>query len=340
MHAWILDQQAPVGQRPLRLVERAPPEPRAGEAVVRVRACGVCRTDLHVVEGDLPLRKRPLVPGHQVVGIVETVGAGVQDVAAGERVGVAWVHATCGTCRFCRSERENLCTQARFTGWTDDGGFAELLTAPAAFLHRLPARIDDLDAAPLLCAGIIGYRALRLVDPAGFPASLRGMQLGIYGFGAAGHVMLQVARAFGADVHVCTRDRERHQSLAAELGARSVGDATDPPPVRLDAAVLFAPAGELVPVALQALDRGGRLVLGGIHMSDTPPLPYELLYEERVVCSVMNNTRQDARELLALAAELPIHTHVQTYPLQQADDALIALQHDAVRGAAVLINEA
>jgi propanol-preferring alcohol dehydrogenase len=248
---------------------------------------------------------------------------------------VAWLHRTCGVCRFCRSQRENLCEQAEFTGWTQPGGFAEYLTAPARFVYPLPPSFADLDAAPLLCAGIIGYRCLRLCGLA--EHDWRGARLGIYGFGAAGHVALQVARARGAEVYVCTRDRIRHQTLAEELGAVWVGDATAPPPAPLDAAIVFAPAGELVPVALAALDRGGSLVLGGIHMSPIPSFDYDLLYGERLIRSVANNTRADGLEFLREAARIPVQTHVQAFPFASVNEALLALKEDAIKGAGVLL---
>jgi propanol-preferring alcohol dehydrogenase len=261
------------------------------------------------------------------------LGAGVTGLSLGQRVGVAWLHRTCGTCRFCRSGRENLCEVADFTGWTVDGGFATEVKAPAAFTYPLPDDLSDLAAAPLLCAGIIGYRALKLTGIEAWA----GARLGLYGFGAAGHIAIQVARGRGADVYVCTRDRERHQALASELGAAWVGGTVDPPPVRLDAAIIFAPAGEIVPPALAALDPGGTLVLGGIHMSPIPGFPYELIYRERAIRSVANNTRADGREFLAEAARLRVHTHVQSFPLAEANQALIALKHDAIRGAGVLV---
>ena len=334
--AWVLRAQGPVETMPLRLEERPPPAPGDGEVRVRVRACGVCRTDLHVVEGDLPLRRRPVVPGHQIVGVVDRVGARVRDLALGQRVGVAWLHGTCGRCRFCTSARENLCDDARFTGWSADGGFAELVTAPADFCYPLPASFGDLQAAPLLCAGIIGHRALRLTgiaDPRGRSA---GARLGIYGFGAAGHVVLQLARGRGIEVFVMTRDRARHQALAAELGAAWVGGSGDAPPRPLDAAILFAPAGDLVPPALRALDKGGTLVLGGIHMSPLPSLAYDLLWNERIVRSVANNTRDDGRDFLAEAARLPVRTHVEVFPFARVGEALLALKRDAIKGAAVI----
>ena len=339
MRALRLHSPAPVTQRPLRLEEVSVPEPGPGEVLVRVSACGICRTDLHVVEGELPVRKTPVTPGHQVVGTVVKGGPGA-GLPHGLRVGIAWLRRTCGSCRFCTSGRENLCDTPEFTGWTADGGFAEFAIAPADFVYELPEGFPDLAAAPLLCAGIIGYRALKLTGLSEPPFSWRGARLGIYGFGAAGHVAIQIARGRGADVYVMTRDRERHQALAAELGAMWVGGAADPPPVKLDAAIVFAPAGELVPAALAALDKGGTLALGGIHMSDTPPIPYELLYRERVVRSVANNTRVDGREFLLEAARLPVRTHVQTFPLEAANDALVALKHDSIKGAGVLTVQA
>ncbi len=336
MRALRLQHPAPVGDRPLRLEDVPVPVPGAGEILVRVAACGICRTDLHVVEGELPVRKSPVIPGHQVVGVVEKAGSGVS-LPRGARVGIAWLHRTCGRCRFCRSGRENLCDAPEFTGWTADGGYAEHAVAPADFAYEIPAGFTDLQATPLLCAGIIGYRALRLTGLSEPPHSWGGARLGIYGFGAAGHVAIQIARGRGAEVYVMSRDRERHQALAAELGAAWVGGAADPPPVTLDAAIIFAPAGELIPPALAALEKGGTLVLGGIHMSDTPPIPYELLYRERVVRSVANNTRQDGREFLAEAARLGVKTHIRTFPLEEANEALIALKHDAIKGAGVLV---
>ncbi|HST54176.1 MAG TPA: zinc-dependent alcohol dehydrogenase family protein [Pyrinomonadaceae bacterium] len=333
MKACLLRTPAPVDSRPLELAETEVPTPFEGELLLKVSACGVCRTDLHVVEGELPVRRSPVIPGHQVVGRVASVGEGAEGFKEGDRVGLAWLNRTCGVCRFCRSGRENLCDRAEFTGWTRDGGYAEFVTAPARFVYPLPEGFDDVQAAPLLCAGIIGYRALRLTGL----ESWAGVRLGIYGFGAAGHIAIQIARSRGAEVYVMTRDRERHQSLANELGAAWTGGATDEPPAKLDAAIIFAPAGKLVPVALKALDRDGALVLGGIHMSDIPSLPYQLIYGERVVRSVANNTRRDGREFLEEAARAGVRTRVQTFPLAEAGDALVALKHDAVRGACVLL---
>ncbi len=333
MEAWVLEQPAAVDQQPLRRSERDVPVPGVGELLVRVTACGICRTDLHVVEGDLPVRRSPVVPGHQVVGTVAALGAGVSGLRLGDRVGVAWLHRSCGRCRFCLTERENLCEQPDFTGWTVDGGFAEYLLADAGFVYALPEGFGDLEAAPLLCAGIIGYRCLRQTGIDDW----RGARLGIYGFGAAGHVAIQIARARGAEVYVCTRDQARHQDLAQELGAAWTGGATERPPVALDASIIFAPAGELVPPALAHLDRGATLVLGGIHMSEIPSFAYALIYLERCIRSVANNTRQDAREFLDEAARVGVKTHIETFPLRDANEALRRLKHDGIRGGGVLV---
>jgi alcohol dehydrogenase, propanol-preferring len=335
MKAWILDTPAPVDERPLHLSEIAMPSPAADELLLRVNACGICRTDLHVVEGDLAVRRSPVVPGHQIVGRVAALGARAGGFDIGDRVGVAWLNRTCGVCEFCLAGRENLCEQAAFTGWTVDGGYAEYAVAPAAFTYRLPDNFDDIQAAPLLCAGIIGYRCLRLTGLG--KNEWRGARLGLYGFGAAGHVCIQLALARGAEVYVCTRDRERHQALARELGATWVGDASDETPVKLDASIIFAPAGELVPAALKAIRKGGTVVLGGIHMSPIPSFDYLLIYGERVVRSVANNTRDDGREFLSEAAGIPVRTYTQIFPFDQANEALIALKNDSIRGAGVLV---
>jgi propanol-preferring alcohol dehydrogenase len=335
MKAWILNTPPPVGEHPLVMTEVPVPTPLEDELLLRVDACGICRTDLHVVEGELPVRRSPLIPGHQIVGRVVAIGSRVEGFAIGDRVGVAWLNRTCGMCEFCLTGSENLCEQAMFTGWTVDGGYAEYAVAPAAFTYPLPDAFDDIQAAPLLCAGIIGYRCLRLTGLS--RDDWKGARLGLYGFGAAGHVCIQLARARGAEVYVCTRDRERHQALARELGATWVGDAMDEPPVKLHAAIIFAPAGELVPVALKAIRKGGTVVLGGIHMSPIPSFDYSLLYGERVVRSVANNTRDDGREFLIEAAGLPVRTYTQTFPFDQANEALIALKNDSIRGAGVLV---
>jgi propanol-preferring alcohol dehydrogenase len=296
--------------------------------LVRVHACGVCRTDLHVVEGELPLRKSPLIPGHQVTGVVERAG-GESAFRQGDRVGLAWLHRTDGACEYCREGRENLCDRADFTGWTVNGGYAEYVVADESFLYRLPDGFGDLHAAPLLCAGIIGYRSLRLSGIA------PGGRLGLYGFGGAAHVAIQVARHWGVEVYAITR-HERHRRLALDLGAVWAGGAEEQPPAQLHAAIVFAPAGELVIAALRALRKGGTVALGGIHMSPIPPIDYALLYHERVVRSVANNTRRDGEEFLQIASEIPIRTEVQVFPLKEANQALNALKNDAIRGAAVL----
>lgn len=340
MHACVLRQTGPIESQPLRWEVVPDPEPGPEEALLRVRVCGVCRTDLHVIEGELDQtrQKLPVIPGHQVVGEIVRLGSGGTtdgSLSIGDRVGAAWLGRTCGACRFCTSDRENLCDQPQFNGWTRDGGYAELMTAPVEFLYALPSDLPDLNAAPLLCAGIIGYRCLKMTGIESWP----GAKLGIYGFGAAGHVAIQLAIARGAAVYVCTRDRERHLKLAEELGAAWTGGATDPPPAKLDAAIVFAPAGEIVPPALQALDKGGRVVCGGIHMSPIPEINYRDLYGERSIVSVMNNTREDGRAFLEEAARAGVQTHVQTFPLDEANAALNALKNDAIRGAAVLTTD-
>lgn len=311
------------------LEDRREPEPGPGELLVRVRACGCCRTDLHVVEGDLALPKLPVVPGHQVVGTVERTGPGCSRFGAGDRVGVAWLHRTCGACGYCRRGEENLCEDARFTGWTVDGGYADALVVPEAFAVTLPAGLDDLATAPLLCAGVIGYRALRRaeVQP--------GERVALLGFGASAHLALQVLRYWGCETVVLTRGAT-HRELARELGAAWVGDAAELPPVPCDRAVVFAPAGELVPVALQVVRPGGTVGLAGIHMSPIPSFDYALLWRERSLRSVANMTRRDADEFMALAAEAGVRTSVAVFSLEEANDALAAIAADAVKGAAVL----
>jgi propanol-preferring alcohol dehydrogenase len=331
VRAWVVERPGPVSRtQPLRLVEREDPEPGPGQVAVAVAACGVCRTDLHLAEGDLEPRRPGVVPGHEIVGRVDAVGPGTQRFAIGDRVGVAWLRGTCGVCRPCRTGRENLCPGALFTGWDADGGFAERAVIDAAYAYRLPEGLDDVHAAPLLCAGIVGYRALKRV---GLPP---GGRLGIYGFGASAHLVAQVAIAQGATVHVLTRSLEARR-LALELGAASAAGADDDPPEQLDGAVLFAPAGTLVPVALRALDRGGVLSIAGIHLSDIPPLNYAReLFEEREVRSVTANTRADGEEFLRLATSLGVRVTVDVRPFEGADLALRDLAADRVTGAAVL----
>ena len=323
MRAAVLEKHSSIEELPLSITEIEKPKPREGEVLIRISACGVCRTDLHIVEGDLPLCAFPIIPGHQIVGTIENTG---------QRVGVAWINKTCGTCGFCLTNRENLCEKGEFTGWSRPGGFAEFVAAPADFIYPLPHHVSDIEVAPFLCAGVIGYRALKLTGL----NSWSGAKLGIYGFGAAGHVCIQIARARGAEVYVATRNREKHQALAEELGAVWVGHSLDLPPAKLEAAIIFAPAGELVPVALEALDKGGTLVLGGIHMSPIPQFDYSIIYGERVIRTVTNNTRTDGRDFLREAFTIPVRTSVQEFSLDQANEALIALKKDAIRGAAVL----
>jgi alcohol dehydrogenase, propanol-preferring len=325
----VLQSPAPIETNPLSFADYPTPQPAAGEVLVRVSYCGVCRTDLHVIEGELPPQKSPVVPGHQVIGVIEKLGSGARRFAAGARVGIAWLHHTDGTCQFCCSGAENLCDHPAFTGYSVDGGYAEYVIAPEDFIYAIPEQFPDEQAAPLLCAGIIGFRCLRL---SGIQA---GGKLGFYGFGAAAHVAIQVARHWNVDVYAATRDG-RHQKLALELGARWAGGTLAEPPVKLDAAIIFAPAGEIVPVALKALRKGGILVLGGIHMSPIPSFGYDLLYQERMIRSVANNTRQDGEDFLRVAAEIPIRTRTQLFPLREANRALNALKNDAIEGAAVL----
>lgn len=329
MNAMLLRKPRRVDESPLESVALPVPAPAGDEILLRVRACGVCHTDLHTVEGEIA-SKLPVVPGHQIVGMVEKAGRDVREFQKGDRVGVPWLHRSCGVCEFCRSGRENLCEQAQFTGFHVDGGYAEYVVAPAAFAVHIPDGFDDAHAAPLLCAGIVGYRALRL-------SNIQPQQkLGLYGFGASAHIVLQIAVHWGCEVLVATRSAE-HQRLAKELGATWVGHAEDVPGTALDSAVMFAPAGALVPEALRALRKGGTLALGGIYMTPIPELKYELLYYERVVRSVANATREDARQLMQLAGEIPIHTEIQTFPLKDANRALLALKRSEIRGAGVLV---
>ena len=329
MQACILRSPARIESNPLELAEIPKPVPIGPQVLVRVSACGICRTDLHVTEGELPPRKSPITPGHQVVGVIEAAGDTAKLHPIGARVGIAWLHSTDGTCEYCKAGKENLCDHPSFTGYTVDGGYAQYALAEESFVYPIPEGFEDLQAAPLLCAGIIGFRSLRLSGIA------RGGRLGLYGFGAAAHVAIQVARYWGAEVYACTRD-ERHQKLALELGAVWAGGTVAEPPQKLDSAIVFAPAGEIVPAALKALKKGGTLALGGIHMSEIPPLDYNLLYQERVVRSVANNTRQDGHDFLRIAAEIPVHVETEVFPLKEANRALNALKNDAIRGAAVL----
>ena len=331
MKAMVLERPAPIDRAPLVLRDLPIPGPAAGELRVRVEACGICRTDLHVVEGELPPQRERVVPGHQVVGIVDACGTGVRRFKEGDRVGIAWLRATCGTCRYCRAGSENLCLAARFTGYHADGGYAEWAVVRDDFAYAVPAALSAAEATPLLCAGIIGYRALRR-------AAVRpGCRLGLYGFGSSAHIAIQVARHWGCTVYVMTRD-ERHQALARTLGAAWAGGAAVRPPDSLDSAILFAPVGDLVVPALEALDQGGTLALAGIYLTDVPTLNYERhLFHEKTVCSVTANTRADGEELLRVAAEIPIRPQTTAFPLEDANRALQQLKHDAIQGSGVLL---
>src|SRR5262250_2936904 len=331
MRAMVLSRQGRIESSPLASTTCPLPEPGPGEVRVRVRACGVCRTDLHVVEGDLRPRRLPVIPGHQVVGIVDALGAGATRFRIGDRVGIAWLRSTCGHCRFCLSARENLCEDSTYTGWTHDGGYAEQACVPEAFAYAIPPAFDDAEATPLLCAGIIGYRALRRSQVP------RGGRLGLYGFGSSAHITLQVARAWGCVVYVVTREPER-RPLALELGAVWAGTAEEPLPERLDGAIIFAPVGNLVPVALRALDKGGTVALAGIYMSDIPAMAYEPhLFWEKTLQSVTANTRADGEALLAEAAAIPIRPRITRYALIEANRALADVKASDVEATAVLM---
>lgn len=332
MAAWQVANPGPVSTNPLQRVTVPIPEPSPGELLVAVRACGVCRTDLHVAEGDLPVHRPRVIPGHEIVAEVVEVGPDTGGgFTPGDLVGVAWLRHTCGQCAYCRRGRENLCPQSRYTGWDADGGYAEFTTAPASFVHRLPEGYSDAELAPLLCAGIIGYRALRRTD---LPP---GGRLGIYGFGGSAHLTAQVAIAEGATVHVMTRGEEARE-LALALGVASVQGSADPPPEQLDAAILFAPVGELVLPAMEGLDRGGILSIAGIHLTDIPVLNYQRhLFQEREIRSVTANTRDDAREFLAFAGAHRVEVTTPRYPMERAADALADLAAGRIAGAAVLL---
>lgn len=335
MKACLLRSIAPIETNPLQFTEVDKPQPGENQVLIKVSVCGVCRTDLHVIEGELAERHLPIIPGHQIVGRIEALGSKVSRFKIGDRAGVAWLHKTCGECEFCADGKENLCERASFTGHTVNGGYAEYALAEADFVYAIPEAFADVEAAPLLCAGIIGFRSLRL---SGITGSSRGRRLGLYGFGAAAHVAIQVARHWGVEVYAFTRDKG-HQDLAMELGAVWAGFSDDQPPAKLDGAIIFAPAGELVISALKVLKKGGCLTLGGIHMSQIPPIDYQLLYHERIIRSVANNTRRDGEDFLNVAAEIPIRTQTTVFDLAEANAALNALKHDAIRGAAVIKNQ-
>jgi len=329
MKAMVLRETRPAEECPLEETELPMPEPSSGHLRIRVQACAVCHTDLHTVEGELDLPRLPVVPGHQIVGSVDALGSGAARFSLGDRVGVTWLHSACGECEYCRRGQENLCDACRFTGLHSDGGYAQYCLAPEDYVLAIPEGLSDAQAAPLLCAGAIGYRSLRLceVEP--------GQRLGLYGFGASAHVAIQVARHWGCEVYVFTRS-EIHRRHARDLGAVWTGSAGDSPPNELSASITFAPAGWIVPEALRWLRKGGTLAINAIHMSPIPEMPYGLIYGERTLRSVANLTRRDAEELLRLAVEIPIHTDVEMYGLQQANDVLLRLKRSEVRGAAVL----
>jgi alcohol dehydrogenase, propanol-preferring len=330
MRAMVLEHEGDVTTNPLQLRDLPLPEPGPGQVRVKITVCGVCRTDLHVVEGELPPSTRPIVPGHETVGIVDQVGQGVTQIHTGDRVGIAWLQATCRTCEFCQTGRENLCGQATFTGYHVHGGYAEYALVAERFAYPIPSIFTDEEAAPLLCAGIIGYRALRRshIQP--------GQRLGLYGFGASAHIAIQIAQHWGCSVYVCSL-RAEHRTLARQLGAVWVGEAADMPPATLHSAIIFAPAGELVPPALRALEKGGTLALAGIYMTPIPSLDYTLdLFQERTLQSVTANTRQDGLDLLQEAAAIPIRTHTVSFPLAHANTALQQLKAGTIQGAGVL----
>jgi propanol-preferring alcohol dehydrogenase len=330
MRAMVLKAFRPIEENPLELMNAAVPEPGAGEILLKNKVCGVCHTDLHTVEGELPQVPLPIIPGHQAVGIVVRRGEGSRRFEIGERVGVAWLHSVCGTCRFCVKGNENLCVEGRFTGYHANGGYAEYVRVPEKFAYTIPAIFSDEEAAPLLCAGIIGFRALRLsgIQP--------GETLGLFGFGASAHVAIQVAVHWGCSVFVFSRSRE-HQDLARSLGAAWTGSAKDAPPAKMNASIIFAPAGDLVPSALCSTDKGGTVVLAGIYMTPIPGLDYQdHLYHERILRSVANATRRDGEELLKIAAEIPIKTTTQLFPLEEANRVLRLLKDGKITGAAVL----
>ena len=331
MRACILERQAPIESRPLRLIELPDPEPKWGQIRVRVKVCGICRTDLHVIEGDLDPRRLPLIPGHQVIGVVDALGEGAGRFALGDRVGIAWLRGTCGDCSYCTTGRENLCCGSLYTGYQEDGGYAEFATVAEDFAYAIPPEFENDEAAPLLCAGIIGYRALSRaeVPPKG--------NLLLVGFGSSAHVVLQIACYRGHDVYVVTRG-EGHRELAQSMGARWVGGPGDSPPIDMDSAIIFAPAGEVVPQTLEAVGPGGTVTLAGIHMSTIPALDYEShLFHEKRLQSVEANTRNDGIDLLRTAAEIPIHPKITRFPLEEANEALLALKRDSINGSGVLV---
>jgi propanol-preferring alcohol dehydrogenase len=329
MKAQLLTHYSSVDYSPLELVDSPRPEPKAGEVLIKVAACGVCHTDLHLVEGELSHKNLPIIPGHQIVGTIHETGEKVTRWKKGDRVGVPWLYSACGQCEFCKTGRENLCDNGRFTGYHVNGGFAEFVVAKEEFVYRLPHALSDVQAAPLLCAGVIGYRAVRLSD-------IRpGGRIGLFGFGASAHIAIQILHHCNCEVYVFTRT-EKHRQLAKDLGATWTGAASDKPPHQIESAVIFAPAGELVPAALRVLQKGGTISLAGIHMSTIPAIEYSLLYEERTVRSVANSTRQDVEGLLDMASIIGVKTEVESYPLDEANQVLQRMKRSEIRGSAVL----
>lgn len=329
MRAMLLDRPQPIDNSPLRMADIASPVPGPGQVRVRVSCCALCHTDLHVVEGDLKLPKLPLIPGHQVVGVIDAKGAGVHLHKEGDRVGIPWLHSTDGTCVYCLTGHENLCMHAQFTGLHADGGYADYAVIGESFCYALPEQFDDKHAAPLLCAGIVGYRSLKV------SGARKGARLGLYGFGASAHIVLQVAVHLGYEVYVFTRS-QAHRDLATKLGATWTGDAKDTPPAMLDTSIIFAPVGWIVPEALRVTRRAGSVTCAGVTMTPIPEMDYSLLYQERVVRSVANATRADADEFLELAAEVPVRTEIQMFELDQLNEALAALKHSRIEGVGVV----
>ncbi|MGQ9619157.1 MAG: zinc-dependent alcohol dehydrogenase family protein [Candidatus Aminicenantia bacterium] len=329
MKGMVLTKNDLIENSPLKLKSLDIKEPLEDEVLIRVSACGICHTDLHVIEGELPPRKLPIIPGHQIVGRVEEIGKNVKGLKAGNRVGVAWLYSSCGKCKYCLKEMENLCENPEFTGWTKDGGYAEYVISKESFTYKLPENFNDEECAPLLCAGIIGYRSFKL-------SNIReGENLGLYGFGASAHIVLQIAKFYGCNVFVFSRSQS-HRELALELGAKWVGSSKDKPPEELDSAIIFAPVGNLYIYALKVLRKGGTVASAGIHMSPIPEFSYELLYNERIMRSVANSTREDAKELLSLASRIPLKTKIEIFPLVDANKALQALKRGEINGAGVI----
>lgn len=329
MRGMVLEKIDKIENNPLKLSEIEVPEPSSDEVLIKISVCGICHTDLHIIEGELPQKKLPLIPGHQIVGVIEKTGENVKKLKKGERVGVAWLHSSCGRCKYCLKGMENLCDSPDFTGYTVDGGYAEYVVSREEFTYKIPEDFSDSDSAPLLCAGIIGYRSFKLSNVK------NGENLGLYGFGASAHIVLQIAKFLGCKVFVFSRS-EKHRKLAEELGADWVGTSKEKPPEELDSAIIFAPVGELYIDALNILRKGGTVASAGIHMSPIPSFPYELLYNERIIRSVANSTRNDAIELLSIASKIPIKTKVEIFPLEEANIALQLLKKGAINGAGVL----